>query len=140
MPEQTPPSDDNARVELPAGLFGLLAIPLVITVVAALYFARDVIIPITLAVLLSFLLSPAIRWLHHLRVGRVHAVAFTVLVAFLVILGFGAIVVQEVSSLARDLPNYQYNLETKIRALLAFCPAVASSAGRPACFAICVRN
>jgi predicted PurR-regulated permease PerM len=100
----------------------LLAIPLVIAVVAALYFARDVIIPITLAVLLSFLLAPAIRWLHHLRVARVPAVAFTVLVAFLVILGFGAIVVQEVSSLARDLPNYQYNLETKIRALPGFLP------------------
>ena len=122
MPEQTPPSDGRARAELPAGLIGVVAIPLVITVVAALYFARDVIIPITLAVLLSFLLAPAVRWLHHLRVGRVSAVAFTVLVTFVVILGFGAIVAQEVSSLARDLPNYRYNLETKIRTLPGFLP------------------
>jgi predicted PurR-regulated permease PerM len=122
MPEQTPPSDGRDRAELPAGLIGVVAIPLVITVVAALYFARDVIIPITLAVLVSFLLAPAVRWLHHLRVGRVSAVAFTVLVTFVVILGFGAIVVQEVSSLARDLPNYRYNLETKIRTLPGFLP------------------
>ena len=140
MPEQTPPSDGRARAELPAGLIGVVAIPLVITVVAALYFARDVIIPITLAVLLSFLLAPAVRWLHHLRVGRVSAVAFTVLVTFVVILGFGAIVVQEVSSWAGICPITDTILRLKFARFPASCPAVEFLTGQPACFAICVKN
>ena len=49
-------------------------------VVAFLYFARDVVVPVTLAVLLSFLLAPAVRGLRRLGMGRVAAVSFTVLV------------------------------------------------------------
>jgi len=82
-----------------------------------LYFAHDVIVPIALAVLLSFLLAPAVRWLRRWHIGRVVAVALTVLVAFLAMLGFAAIVVQEVSSLAQQLPEYRSNLEAKIRSL-----------------------
>jgi predicted PurR-regulated permease PerM len=51
--------------------------------VALLYFARDIIVPITLALLLSFLLLPIVRTLRRLRIGRVTAVAVTVLFAFL---------------------------------------------------------
>jgi predicted PurR-regulated permease PerM len=86
-------------------------------VVAFLYFARDVIVPITLAVLLSFLLAPAVRGLRRLGVGRVSAVTFTVLVSFLAILGFATVVVQEASSLAEQIPGYRYNIETKVRSL-----------------------
>ncbi len=86
-------------------------------VVAFLYFARDVIVPITLAVLLSFLLAPAVRGLRRLGMGRVAAVTFTVLLGFLAILGFAAIVVQEASSLAEQIPEYRYNIEVKVRSL-----------------------
>src|SRR5437660_5494015 len=86
-------------------------------VVAFLYFARDIVVPITLAVLLSFLLAPAVRGLRRLEMGRVAAVSFTVLVAFLTILAFAAIVVQEASSLAEQIPEYRYNIEVKVRSL-----------------------
>ncbi|HMD63429.1 MAG TPA: AI-2E family transporter [Stellaceae bacterium] len=92
------------------------------TVIAALYFAREVFVPVTLAVLLSFLLAPAVRWLRRLRVGRVTAVLFTVFLGFMAIAGFAAVVVGEVSSLAQQLPEYQYNLETKVRSLPAMVP------------------
>jgi len=55
-------------------------------VVAFLYFARDVVIPITLAILLSFLLAPAVRWLRRWHLGRVPAVTLTLLIAFLALL------------------------------------------------------
>ena len=86
-------------------------------VVAFLYFARDVVVPVTLAVLLSFLLAPAVRGLRRLGMGRVAAVSFTVLVAFLAMLGFAAIVVQEASSLAEQIPEYRYNIEIKVHSL-----------------------
>ena len=91
-------------------------------VVAILYFARDIIVPITLAILLSFLLSPVVRALRRLQVGRIAAVAITAMVSFLIILGFVAVVVQEISSLASDLPQYRSNLEAKVHSLPELVP------------------
>ncbi|HEY2538778.1 MAG TPA: AI-2E family transporter, partial [Stellaceae bacterium] len=86
-------------------------------VVAALYFGREVLVPFALAVLLSFLLEPAVRMLRRLRAGRVSAVGVTVVLAFLAIFAFGAIIAEEVSLLGPNLPEYQFNIETKLRAL-----------------------
>jgi predicted PurR-regulated permease PerM len=91
-------------------------------VVAFLYFARDVIIPIVLGTLLSFLLAPAVRWLRRTRMGRVPAIMLTMLVAFLAIFGFAAIVVHETGTLAGQLPEYRYNLEAKVRSLPGAMP------------------
>ena len=116
---------DNAP-QLRSGPMGVQTLLTVGLLVAFLYFARDVVVPIALAVLLSFLLAPAVRWLRRWHLGRVTAVALTVLLAFLVMLGFAAIVVQEISSLAQQLPEYRSNLETKIRSLPAAIPGVGA--------------
>ena len=89
----------------------------VAVIVAALYFAREVLVPFALAILLSFLLMPAVRLLRRVRAGRVTSVGITVLIAFLAIFAFGAIVTQEISLLGPELPRYQHNIESKLRAL-----------------------
>jgi predicted PurR-regulated permease PerM len=122
MADQAPEFDGRARADLAPGIFGMMAVLVTATVIAILYFAREVFVPITLAVLLSFLLAPAVRWLRRLRVGRITAVALTVMVAFMAIAGFAAVVVGEVSSLAQQLPEYRYNLQTKIRSLPGMVP------------------
>ena len=71
----------------------MMAVLVTATVIAILYFAREVFVPITLAILLSFLLAPAVRWLRRLQVGRVTAVGFTALFAFIAIAAFAAVVV-----------------------------------------------
>jgi predicted PurR-regulated permease PerM len=122
MADQFPPPDLHPHPEMPPALFGAMTAVMFVVIIAVLYFASGVFIPIIVAILLSFLLAPAVRWLQRLRIGRVAAVTLAVLVAFLAIFGFGAIVVQEVSSLAQELPSYRYNLETKIRSLPGFVP------------------
>jgi predicted PurR-regulated permease PerM len=122
MADQAEEVDTRARADPPRGLFGMMAVLVTATVIAILYFAREVFVPITLAILLSFLLAPAVRWLRRLRVGRVTAVGFTVLFAFKAIAGFAAVVGGEVSSLAQQLPEYRYNLQTKIRSLPGIVP------------------
>ena len=42
-----------------------------VTVIAALYFGKDILLPITVAVLLSFVLSPLVGTLRRLRIPRV---------------------------------------------------------------------
>jgi len=108
--------------QMPSGFFGVPILLTVGLVVAFLYLARDLIVPIALAILLSFLLAPAVRGLRRWHIGRVTAVSLTVLMAFLAMIGFTAVILQEVSSLAQQLPAYRSNLETKIRSLPGAVP------------------
>ncbi len=101
----------------PAGVGGMLTFLTLGVIVAVLYFAREVLVPLALAVLLSFLLAPVVHWLRHMRAGRVAAVAVTVLVAFLVILAFVTVVGEEISLLGPALPEYRHNIELKLRSL-----------------------
>lgn len=85
-----------------------------IAVVAALYFAREIFVPLALALLLTFALSPLVTSLYRSGVPKVVAVISVVVTAFLVIFVFVSIVVSQLTVLAQNLPSYQYNLETKI--------------------------
>ena len=82
-------------------------------VVAALYFGREVLLPMALAVLLSFVLAPAVKLLQRLYLPRFAAVTIVVLLAFGVIFGLGTLMFTQVSQLAGDLPRYQSNLAEK---------------------------
>ncbi len=101
---------------VPAGLaftnFVIMAI-----VVAALYFTRDILVPIALAVLLSFLLAPLVRLLQRWRLPRSLAVMCAVLGALAVALSLATMVMIEVNQLVNDLPRYQATLGSKIHDL-----------------------
>jgi predicted PurR-regulated permease PerM len=88
-----------------------------VTVVATLYLAREVLVPIALALLLSFVLAPLVQLLRRWYLPRSVAVIFSVLVAFSVILGLGALMASQVNQLATDLPRYQSTLREKIQSL-----------------------
>lgn len=84
-------------------------------VVAALYLAKGVLVPMTLAVLLSFLLSPVCDWLERHWLGRVPAVVVTALVGFTVLGGAAWMAVVQVSDLAPRMPEYERNLKAKVQ-------------------------
>jgi predicted PurR-regulated permease PerM len=92
------------------------------TVIAGLYFARQVLQPLALAVLLSLLLGPVVRWLRQCGMPRVPAVFLTVLLAFVMILGFLVAVGDQAVSLVQNLPGYQENIAAKIRSLSGELP------------------
>ena len=74
------------------GVLGPLSI--IVVVVAALYFGREVFVPLALAILLSFVLGPVVLKLRRLHLGRIPAVLVTVLLAFVVIFALGAMIGQ----------------------------------------------
>lgn len=88
-----------------------------VVVVAALYFGREVLVPIALAILLSFVLSPLVRLLQRGHFPRSVAVIAVGLVAFAAIFGLGALMVSQVDELATNLPRYQATLGAKIDSL-----------------------
>ncbi len=79
-----------------------------------LYWARVVLMPVALAVLLTFLLNPVVNWLHRLRLGRVPAVMVVVLLAGSLLGGIGWVVTVQLTGLANDLPQYEDNIIRKI--------------------------
>jgi predicted PurR-regulated permease PerM len=90
---------------------------IVTAIVAGLYFGREVLVPIALAVLLSFVLAPAVIALGRLRIGKVASVLATVIVAFALLAGLGTVIGKQLSQLAENLPQYQIVIGKKLAAL-----------------------
>jgi predicted PurR-regulated permease PerM len=93
----------------------LSSVLLAAVIVGGLYFAREILVPIALAVLLSFVLAPAVTLLQRIQVPRSLAVIAVVSVAFAAILGLGAFMASQLTQLAGDLPRYQTTLREKIQ-------------------------
>ena len=85
--------------------------------IAALYFAREVLIPFALAVLFSFLLTPVVKGLERLRLGRVPSVGIVVLVSLLVAGAIGWVVSNQLIDVISQLPSYRENIHNKVEAL-----------------------
>nr|WKF61436.1 Putative transport protein YhhT [Paraburkholderia busanensis] len=85
-----------------------------VVVVSGLYFGRAVLIPITLSVLLSFLLAPLVQMLRRLHMGHLPSIFIAVLFALASLLAVGALITAQLVQLAGDLPQYQVAIEQKI--------------------------
>jgi predicted PurR-regulated permease PerM len=107
----------RTRVGFPIAGSALTTVLLLVVVIGALYFAREVLVPIALALLLSFVLAPLVRILRNWYVPRSVSVIISVLIGFSVIFGLGALMVSQVNQLASDLPRYQSTLRDKIQSL-----------------------
>jgi predicted PurR-regulated permease PerM len=97
-----------------ATLQGLLIAAIVIS---GLYVGREVLLPLALAILLSFVLTPALLLLRRLKIPRLLGVAIVVACAFVFIFALGWLISQQATQLAEDLPRYQHILVDKITAL-----------------------
>jgi predicted PurR-regulated permease PerM len=91
-----------------------------VIVVAALYLAREVLIPITLAILLSFVLGPVVSLFRRLHLPRVPAVLLAVMLALCIIATLGSVIGVQIASLAPDLPRYASMVGQKINAVQGF--------------------
>src|ERR1700726_2819974 len=120
MPDTDPLTADFHRAEghaagTPFNGLGILAVGVI--TVAALYFGREVFVPMALALLLSFALGPPVLLLRNWHFNRVLAVIAVVVLAFSVIFGVGALIGSQLAHLAENLPGYQYNITEKIHSL-----------------------
>ena len=113
---------DSAPTRVPAkvapsgvpGLNGLLSLAVAVVIVAALYFAREVLIPITVAVILSFMLAPLVTRMQRWHVPHVAAVLLALLVGLGVVGAVGAVIGTQVASIAQDIPQYTATITRKV--------------------------
>jgi predicted PurR-regulated permease PerM len=103
--------------DIAAAISGAAAAVVVAIIVGMLYFGREVFVPIALAILLSFVLAPAVRLLQQWHIPRVVSVVGVVLLAFLLISGIGGVIAAQLNQLAGDLPHYQATMREKLKSL-----------------------
>ena len=101
---------------IPAGV-GLNNFVVVTVVIAILYFAREILVPIALAALLGFVLAPLVKLFQRVRIPRPVAVLLAVLAALVIAISLGTMVMLQVNQLVSDLPRYQTTLGQKIHGL-----------------------
>ncbi|HTM47188.1 MAG TPA: AI-2E family transporter [Bryobacteraceae bacterium] len=87
--------------------------------IAVLYFAREVLIPLTLAITLSFLLTSPVSWLQKLRLNRVAAVLLVIALTLSAATATAWIVGAQFIAIVNELPRYQQNIHNKLEALRA---------------------
>lgn len=123
MPDSLP-----AR-SLPNAVAGLVGTA---TVLGLLYFGRDVLIPITLAFIFSFLIAPFVRALRRLGLGQTVSVCAGVLLVSASLLTVGAVIVSQVTRLGASLPLYQDTIYSKIETLDRLTRGSLGTLGGPA--------
>lgn len=93
----------------------LLNVVLAAIIVGALYLGRQFLVPLTLAVLLAFVLAPPVRLLRRWRFPRASAVLITVTLSVIGVCGVGALIGTQLAALGEDLPRYQGTIESKFQ-------------------------
>jgi predicted PurR-regulated permease PerM len=85
------------------------------TVLALLYFGREVLVPITLALILSLLVAPVIRGLRRIGLGHTPSVLIAVLALAMFLVGLTTVIGSQVVHLARSLPQYEATIHAKAK-------------------------
>jgi predicted PurR-regulated permease PerM len=87
------------------------------TLLALLYFARDVLVPITLAFILSLLIAPLVRALRRIGLGQTVSVLAAVFVLALSVGAIAGVIGSQLVHMASSLPQYERTLEGKLETL-----------------------
>lgn len=108
----------------------MLTLASIAVVIASVYLAKGVLVPLTLAVLLSFLLTPVCDWLERRHLRRIPAVLITATLGFAVLGTVAWTAVVQMSNLAPNMPAYQKNIEAKLHSMNAYLSAVLTKVRR----------
>ena len=102
----------NRRITLPT-------LATIAVVAAVLHFGEDVFLPLAIAMLITFALSPLVTYLRNKGLPMLVTVLAVVTLAFAVIGLFLMVVATQMSQLAVNLPTFQANIVTKLDNLQA---------------------
>ena len=91
----------------------VLTLAVGVLVIFVLYVAQALLVPIALAILLTFVLTSPVTWLER-WIGRVPAVLVAVTLVFTILGLAGWGLARQMNSLAQDLPSYRINILAKI--------------------------
>ncbi len=104
--------------------------PTLVLTVAAMYVARDVLIPLAVAVLLAFLLTPAVTWLQRWHLGRLLSIILVVGACLSVVGSITWVVEQQFVEVGCSFPNTARTFRTNCAKFEVPLRAVSSALPR----------
>jgi predicted PurR-regulated permease PerM len=130
IPDDPPPGVAAVDAPVTPEIGSLLRLAVAVVVIAALFVAQDVLIPITLAILLSFALSPVVTALGRAGLPRPASVFVTMALAFGALVLIGTLLAHQASTLAADAPRYAATIQQKLDRLELFAAGRLTSLTR----------
>jgi predicted PurR-regulated permease PerM len=102
---------------LPRALTPFVTVATIVLIVSILSRAQVVLVPIAFALVLSFVLTPPVRWLQRLRLPRSLAIALVMLIALGAIGGGGYTLAGQLADLSTQITRYTESMRRKLSAL-----------------------
>lgn len=121
---------EAVEFKTPSELRKLIQLAYFLFVLAALAWAKDFLLPLAFAGLLSLLLTPAVSWLEGHRFPRVVAVLTVVAVAFIILGILCTVVSTQALDLVNSVPKYRSNIIARWESLQHGPPGPLSVAMR----------
>lgn len=103
----------------PANRINVAQLATVVGVATVLNLAHEIFVPVAIAMLITFALSPLVTFLRRKSVPMLMSVLLVVALAFTVSTAFMVVVASQLATLARNLPTFQANIIAKIESLKA---------------------
>jgi predicted PurR-regulated permease PerM/methylmalonyl-CoA mutase cobalamin-binding subunit len=88
-----------------------------VVIIAVLYLAKIVFLPLAFAILFAFLLAPLVTLLERIQLPRILAILIVILGFGLISSSIGWVVVMQLVDVADELPTYRANVEEKMEAI-----------------------
>jgi len=112
---------DPLRAPDPSGIGSLrdraIGIIAFAAVLALLYVGRNVLIPLTIALMLGLLIAPLVRKLRRIGLGQTPSVLVAVLTSALLVTAAAGVLGTQVLRMAASLPQYERTIQQKLRNL-----------------------
>jgi predicted PurR-regulated permease PerM len=87
----------NEELKLPFYAKATIFLIGLVALFSVLYIARGIIIPLVFATILAVLLHPVVNFFVRIRINRILAIAITLIITFLFLAGFSALLISQVS-------------------------------------------
>lgn len=88
-----------------------------VTIVALLYFAREIFVPLVIAGLLSFVMAPLVLFFRRLRTGRLGAALAAVSLVVVLLVGLAGMMTEQLTQLLQNVPQYEQTISDKVKSL-----------------------
>jgi predicted PurR-regulated permease PerM len=103
----------------PSDSSSVRTIGILIVVIAVLYLAREIFIPLAFAITLTLILTPAVAWLQKIHLGRIPSVFLVMAVTVTIAGGIGWVIFNQLLDVADQYPSYEQNIHNKIQTMRA---------------------
>jgi predicted PurR-regulated permease PerM len=117
-----------ARSSTNSAVAYLLVLVTTVVAIATLYFAKVVLVPFALALLITFILVPLVRTLVRIRIPRILAVLLIVVMVVSAVGSIGWVVAYQLVDVTSQLPKYSTHIRSKIDSFRRSSPETLNKA------------